>query len=52
MVIQLDDVIIATNDRILIKDQTDSTENGIYIVQTSGTPVRSIDYDTDIKCCK
>lgn len=42
----VDGVTLATNDRILIKDQTTQTENGIYIVQASGAPVRSSDADT------
>ena len=41
----IDGVILVTGDRILIKDQTDAKENGIYIV-TSGTPNRSTDMDT------
>jgi len=39
----VDSVTIATNDRILIKDQTDATQNGIYIVQASGAPKRASD---------
>lgn len=39
----VDGVTLATNDRILIKDQTTATENGIYIVQASGAPTRSAD---------
>ena len=42
----LDGVVLATNDRILIKNQVTATENGIYIVQASGAPSRSTDYDT------
>lgn len=41
----IDGVTLATNDRILIKNQTDQTANGIYIVQASGAPVRSSDMD-------
>lgn len=36
-------VTLATNDRILIKDQASAIENGIYIVQASGAPVRADD---------
>lgn len=39
-------VTVATNDRILIKDQGTASENGIYIVQASGAPVRASDMDT------
>jgi hypothetical protein len=41
----IDGVTLATNDRILIKNQTDQTANGIYIVQATGAPVRSSDMD-------
>jgi len=39
----IDGVTLATGDRILIKDQTDATANGIYVVQASGAPTRSLD---------
>lgn len=42
----IDGVTLATNDRILIKDQAAGAENGIYIVQASGAPVRATDADT------
>jgi len=37
----LDGIALTTDDRILIKDQTDDSDNGIYIVQESGAPVRA-----------
>lgn len=37
----LDDVTLADGNRTLLKDQTDATENGIYIV--GATPVRAVD---------
>lgn len=40
-----DDVVLATNDRILIKDQANPIQNGLYIVQATGAPVRSTDAD-------
>jgi hypothetical protein len=43
----IDGVTLATNDRILIKDQTDGTENGIYTVNGSGAPTRATDFDAD-----
>lgn len=42
----VDNVTLATGDRILIKNQATQTENGIYIVQASGAPVRASDADT------
>lgn len=43
----LDGVVLATGDRILIKDQATASENGIYVVQASGAPVRAVDADDD-----
>ena len=42
----IDGITLATNDRILIKDQTDQTANGIYTVNASGAPTRATDMDT------
>lgn len=39
-------VTLATNDLVLLKNQTDTTQNGVYVVQASGAPVRSTSYDT------
>lgn len=41
----IDGVTLATNDRILIKDQTAPAENGIYIVNATGAPTRATDTD-------
>ena len=43
----VDGVTLATNDRILIKDQADGSENGIYTVNASGAPTRATDFDAD-----
>lgn len=41
----IDGVTLATGDRILIKDQSSGTENGIYTVNASGAPTRATDAD-------
>jgi len=41
----IDGVVLATGNRILIKDQADATTNGIYTVNASGAPTRGTDYD-------
>jgi hypothetical protein len=41
----VDGVTLTTGDRILIKNQTDQTANGIYTVNASGAPTRSTDMD-------
>lgn len=42
----LDGVTLATGDRILLKNQTTASENGIYTVAASGAPSRTSDLDT------
>lgn len=39
----VDGIVLATGDRILIKNQASGIENGIYDVQASGAPIRSAD---------
>jgi len=39
-------VTLATGDRVLVKDQTTTSENGIYVVQASGQALRAADFDT------
>ncbi len=41
----VDGVTLATGDRILLKDQTTGSENGIYTVNATGAPTRSTDMD-------
>jgi len=42
----LDGITLATGDRVLVKNQTTGSQNGIYVVQASGAAVRSTDCDT------
>jgi hypothetical protein len=42
----LDGVTLATGNRVLVKNQTTGSENGIYVVKSSGAPDRSTDADT------
>lgn len=44
----IDGIVLKLNDRILIKDQTNNIENGIYYI-TAGTPIRSPDFDIGSK---
>ena len=42
----IDGIALATGDRILIKDQSTASENGIYVVNASGAPTAATDMDT------
>jgi len=42
----LDGVVLATGNRVLVKNQATGSENGIYVVKASGAPDRSTDADT------
>ena len=39
-------VTLVAGDRVLVKDQSTASENGIYVVQASGAAVRATDADT------
>lgn len=41
----LDGVTLVTGDRVLVKNQTTASENGIYIVQASGAALRASDFN-------
>lgn len=41
----VDGIVLATGDRILIKNQASAQENGIYTVNASGAPTRATDMD-------
>ena len=45
----LDGITLATGNRILVKNQTTQSENGIYVVQASGQPTRATDFDTALE---
>jgi len=40
----IDAIVLAANDRVVVKDQTDATENGIYVASTS-TWARAYDFN-------
>jgi hypothetical protein len=42
----VDGVTLATGDRILLKDQSTASQNGIYVVKASGAPSRATDADS------
>jgi hypothetical protein len=42
----LDGVTLVTGDRVLVKDQSDATANGLYIVVASGAASRDPEHDT------
>jgi hypothetical protein len=42
----VDGVTLAAGDRILVKSQSTTSQNGIYVVQSSGAAVRAADFDT------
>jgi len=41
----LDGVTLSTGNRILVKNQSTASQNGIYIVAANGAPTRATDYD-------
>ncbi len=43
----VDGVVLAEGDRILLKDQSTGSQNGIYVVEASGSPSRAFDMDED-----
>lgn len=45
----IDGVTIAVDDRMLIKNQADASENGIYICIEEGAPTRATDFDADVE---
>jgi len=43
--VSVDGVTVSAGDRVLLKDQNDATENGVYVVATSGAASRATDFD-------
>jgi len=43
----VDGVTLVTGDRILLKNQTTGSENGIYTINATGAPTRAVDADTN-----
>ena len=41
----IDNYTLVVGDRILIKDQTNPVENGVYIIKSSGAPTRTTDFE-------
>ena len=42
----VDGITLVTGDRVLVKDQSTASQNGIYIVQATGAAVRATDFDS------
>lgn len=42
----IDGIVLALDDRLLIKNQATQSQNGLYVI-TAGTPTRDIDFDTN-----
>lgn len=42
----IDGITLATGDRVLVKNQTTASQNGVYIVSSSGAASRATDFDT------
>lgn len=42
---EIDGITLATGDRVLVKNQSTGSQNGIYVVQSSGAAVRATDAD-------
>jgi len=45
----VDGVTLVAGDRILVKNQSTGSENGVYVVNASGAPTRSSDADSSAK---
>lgn len=45
----VDGTEVVAGDRVLVKDQATAADNGVYVVQASGGPVRAFDFDAGWK---
>lgn len=45
----IDGVTLVAGDRVLVKSQSTTSQNGIYVVQSSGAAVRATDFDTPVE---
>lgn len=45
----IDGVTLTPGMRVLVNGQTTQSENGIYVVQASGGPLRALDFDTALE---
>ena len=45
----VDGVTLTAGMRVLVNGQTNQAENGIYVVQSSGGPLRAADFDTAVE---
>ena len=45
----VDGITLAAGMRVLVNGQTTQSENGIYVVQASGGPIRATDFDTALE---
>lgn len=43
----IDGVTLVAGNRVLVKNQTDPEDNGIYVVQATGAAVRATDFDSN-----
>jgi hypothetical protein len=43
---EIDGITLVTGDRVLVKNQTTASQNGIYVVQATGAAVRATDFDS------
>lgn len=45
----LDGVTLVAGNRILVKNQINKSQNGIYVVSETGAPVRALDFDSPLE---